>query len=211
MGIRFSRGALLSGLLIGCSTTATITHDRGPPMETRIAGGTPASILVYSEGRTYSLPRHEVRDIDHPGNVHVLVGGMLAAYGIFNVAIGFEDCERGTGFGSDAEHGGYCVGLFSPLVVGAGMVLWGLVTYVSSTAAVGDTSHAEGPLLPVDPRRSSPHPPPPAMPLPPPSRPPPPSPAAPPPPAAPPQPAPTPPLEPSPSGDAGSDAHTTPT
>jgi hypothetical protein len=150
------RHLLASALLLGCSTTATIRHDRGPPLETRIVGGTPGAILVYAQGRTYALPRHEVRDIDHPGNVHVLVGGMLAAYGIVNIAVGFERCEKAQGFENDAEYGGYCAGVFTPFILGTGMVLWGLVTYVSSTSRANDTSRAEEPVLPQDPRRLPP-------------------------------------------------------
>ena len=118
---------------MACSTTATIYRSNGMMMEGSIEGGSPDSITVApSYGAPQEVPRSDITEIDHPGNVHALVGGIVLAYGIANIAVGMEECER--------QGGAYCVGVFTPAAIGTGMLIWGLATWISSNSAADDTS-----------------------------------------------------------------------
>lgn len=130
---------LASGALSACSTTATITRLSGPPVEGDIVGGSRNSIVVTDDnGFRHAIPRSDIRDIDHPGNVHATVGGAVLAYGVLNIAVGLPECERRTD-----NQGAFCVGIFTPAVLGAGMILWGLLTHAGSVNAAEDVSMRE--------------------------------------------------------------------
>src|SRR5436190_22598247 len=71
-----------------CSTTATVQRSNGPAYEATIINSDSGAVYVRAEdGLTYRVPRAEVVDIDHPGNVLLAVGASLIAYG---VAIGYS-------------------------------------------------------------------------------------------------------------------------
>ena len=177
---------------MACSTTATIHRSNGMMMEGTIEGGSPDYIVVAPRyGRRQEVPRNEIAEIDHPGNVHALLGGIFLGYGIVNIAVGYEECQNN-------GDGAYCTGVFVPAAVGTGLLVWGLATWMGSTSSAEDMSmepRAREPapapvpaaLPPHDAVQSAPAPlaPPPAEP--PPAAPPPtsPPPAAPPPPAPP--------------------------
>lgn len=135
--------ALLAALIAcaGCSTTATIHRRSGPPVEAKILGGTPDAIVIRTWGnRGDTIPRSEILDIDHPGNVHAVAGGALTGYGAFNIAVGAPTCTNRGEFGSDAEQYAFCAGVFAPLTVGSLMLLWGWLTHDASTGAAADRS-----------------------------------------------------------------------
>ncbi|HVU01674.1 MAG TPA: hypothetical protein VHE30_07980 [Polyangiaceae bacterium] len=129
----------LACTLTACSTTATISRVSGPPVEADIVGGTPSRIIVEDEsGTRVAIPRSDIRDIDHPGNVHAVVGSGILAYGLLNIAVGLPECRS-----RDVEQVPFCTGLFAPAVVGAGMIVWGLLTHSASVDSTMDTSMPE--------------------------------------------------------------------
>jgi hypothetical protein len=66
-----------------CSSTATIRRGNGPAYEAAIASSDEQAVYVRGEnGMTYRVPRAEVVDIDHPGNIALTVGASLLAYGV---------------------------------------------------------------------------------------------------------------------------------
>jgi len=77
-----------------CSTTATITRRSDPPLEAKIVRGTPVSVIVVDGDSDRAIARDEIVDIDHPGNVSAVAGGLLSAYGLFNIAVGAPLCDE---------------------------------------------------------------------------------------------------------------------
>lgn len=123
-------------LPIGCSTTSSIQRINGPEVEGDIVGGSPDSIFVDTPGQPdYEIPRQDVASIDYPGNVHTNVGAGVLAYGALNIALGFPDCRDRT-----EQQAAFCVGVFTPAVLGAAMIVWGLVVEKGQRAGVRDMS-----------------------------------------------------------------------
>src|SRR5262245_38989812 len=132
--------AALSGSLSACSTTATIYREHGPPLEARIVGGSSDAVFVEgSDGRDFPVPRHDIHDIDHPGNVHELVGGLILAYGLANILVGYSQCNSN----DNRYPAAYCIGVFTPALIGAGMLTWGLFTHSESVDAAHDRSRRD--------------------------------------------------------------------
>jgi hypothetical protein len=200
---------LLIASLAGCSTTATIHRSDGYMLEGRIKGGTRSSIIVDPRiGERQEVPRSQVADIDHPGNVHALIGGIV--FGIGGISAG-ANCGQADGAGSDRDAD--CFYAVSIAITGAAMLGWGLYNWFGSSDAADDVSMEplsdekwRGPRRGLPPRKAPPPgelPPesgelPPAPPPPPGAVPPPPSSSAPPAPAPPPSA--SPPSEPPPGG-----------
>ena len=133
------RGIALLGLALGatagCSTTATVTRNDGTSIDGWIAGGTQDSVVVDSRtGRRSEIPRNQIRDVDHPGNVHAIIGGSVLAYGGFVIADSFPDCR------ASSEPNVECTAAFIPALVGASILAWGLVTWIGSKEAFDDRS-----------------------------------------------------------------------
>jgi len=134
-------------LTLGCSTTSTIVRTREPPLEGRIVGGSNESIFVATEaGGEYEIARSDVTDVDYPGNVHAAVGAGVLGYGVLNIALGMPGCNERTG----DEKFFYCAGVFTPAIIGAGLILWGLVVHEGQTSAFDDTSRRSD-LAPPEP------------------------------------------------------------
>jgi hypothetical protein len=137
---------LLSSLLLcGCSTTATISRINGRTLEARIQRSTPGAVVVKTEsGQEVSISRSEISDIDHPGNVAAVIGGLLSAYGAANIAVGAPQCST--------QGGAYCSGVFLPAALGVSMLAWGLGTWIGSTSAAsspeGSSSSSSARLSP---------------------------------------------------------------
>src|SRR5688572_24976207 len=114
---------LLATCSMACSTTATIHRSNGMMMEGSIEGGSPDYIVVTPRfGPRQEVPRSDIAEIDHPGNVHALLGGIFLGYGIVNIAVGMEECQNN-------GDGAYCTGVFLPAAVGTGLLVWGLTTW----------------------------------------------------------------------------------
>ena len=77
-------------------------------------------------GVEVGVPLDEIEDIDHPGNVLAIVGAAIAVYGAFNIWVGLPYCD---------SVAAYCVGVFLPAALGAGMSAWGGGVYARSHAA----------------------------------------------------------------------------
>jgi hypothetical protein len=114
---------------IGCGTTATITRVNGPQIEAKIVGGDETKLYVQnsSAGDSTSIARNDVTDIDHPGNVAALIGGVVSAYGVVNVVAGAPQCER--------KGAAYCTGVFLPAAIGLPIMMYGLYNWMDSTSA----------------------------------------------------------------------------
>lgn len=93
---RVTRTWLLLGLLAttSCSTTATfLTRSRGNA-EARIIGGDRQRLLLQLEsGAELVVDRTDVVDIDHPGNVVALLGGIVTFSGVTNLGVTAVSCR----------------------------------------------------------------------------------------------------------------------
>ena len=67
----------------GCGTTTTIHLKDGTSIEGRIKRSDQTSIYVMSEDSSelVEIERGSVKDIDHPGDIHALVGTVLGVLG----------------------------------------------------------------------------------------------------------------------------------
>lgn len=128
-------GFVATVLLAGCGTTATVSRLGSRPLDARIVGGDSASIYVETDSAKYAVPRNEITDIDHPGNVAATIGAIVTGYGIANIAAGASDCDR---YG-----GAYCAGVFLPAAIGAPVMAYGLVTWISSVSAAGERKKSD--------------------------------------------------------------------
>ncbi|MCU0698234.1 MAG: hypothetical protein MUC96_17145 [Myxococcaceae bacterium] len=131
---------MLLGLLptTGCSTTATfLTRSRGN-VEARIVGGDRQRLLLQSEsGAELVVDRTDVVDIDHPGNVVALLGGIVTFSGMTNLGVTAVSCRSAL---SNRNECTASIGLMSSfLAVGAGMLTWGLWTWLTSRSLVPST------------------------------------------------------------------------
>ncbi|MEQ8274822.1 MAG: hypothetical protein RMA76_12565 [Deltaproteobacteria bacterium] len=132
--VRSAVAFLVAHALVACGTTATVQTS------TRLYEGTIEKsdreyVLVRTGNGDERVRRLDIVDIDHPGNVHGLIGGLIAGYGLVNVGTGLDGCKAGFGRTTD-EATAFCVGLFIPLVVGTAIALWGGIVYAQSSNAL---------------------------------------------------------------------------
>ena len=133
-----SHRALVALLLTGCSTTATIHRQAGPAYEATIVDSDRDSLYVLGDdGREYVVPAEQVRDVDHPGNVLVVVGGItLGVAGL--TAIAMSNNDRGSSSSTDwavpALYG----------AIGLGLLVPGLTTWARSTGAATNVMPRRG-------------------------------------------------------------------
>ena len=93
-------------LAVGCSKTATIYLKDGTRVDGEIRRSDPSSVYVSSKDsdRVAAIYRGRVKEIDHPGNVHAIIGTTLGVVGwtaaIWGIVheVGCEGmfCERGS-------------------------------------------------------------------------------------------------------------------
>jgi len=119
-----------------------VARSTGPEVEGRIKGGSSGSLMIQDSntGAMYAIPRSEIREIDHPGNVAATLGGVATGYGLLNVMVGLEDCRNEERFSSNTEQNAFCAGLFAPLAIGAGLLIYGISVYSGSKSRAADTS-----------------------------------------------------------------------
>lgn len=68
---------------LGCGNTATLRRWNGPDVEARIAGSDERFFYLEANGSTHPVPRADVWEIDHPGDVELAVaGGMSLLFGL---------------------------------------------------------------------------------------------------------------------------------
>jgi len=94
----------------GCATTATITRINGRSTDAEIAGADRENIYVKTDAGNQPIERREITDIDHPGDTATVIGVVLAAYGVVNIAVGAKNC--------DSKGSAYCAGVFAPAAIG---------------------------------------------------------------------------------------------
>ena len=126
---------------LGCGTSAIITRKNGTD-EGRIVRSTSTSVIVDTGAGERSIPRDQITDVDHPGNVVAVIGAVLLGYGLLNIAVGASHCEE--------KGGAFCTGVFAPAVVGLGMGIWGVSVWGRSTRAVREPG-PRGPELSLAP------------------------------------------------------------
>ena len=133
------RKSLVVGMLVvgaGCSTTSTVSRISGPSVEGDIVGGSPDEIFVSNNaGGDFAIPRSDISEIDYPGNVHTLVGGIVAGYGVLNIVAGLDNCQH-----EHDNQGAVCTGVFLPAAIGVAMMTWGIIVNQGQKAAAADTS-----------------------------------------------------------------------
>jgi hypothetical protein len=107
--------------------------DGGGETPQRRAANLPPVTPVDGTGITTRIPRSEIKDIDHPGNVAATLGALLVALGVLDIVFGAPSCkDKGTAF---------CVSLFAPSVLGSGLTLYGGIVHSRSVSAAS----GEGP------------------------------------------------------------------
>ncbi len=145
-----SRAAALSVAisLAGCSTTATIHRVNGPAYEATIAQSEPTSLDVFGDdGRPYRVPREQVSEIDHPGNVLATVGAVLL--GLAGLTASVAATDRNT---SDARGTAIAVGVIYGLP-GLLMAVTGGSIWLSSKSKARALEEAPLPVVGAPPDR----------------------------------------------------------
>ncbi len=125
----------VSMLLVHCSTTATITlHDKREVSGT-ITASSKEEIQLGTDHTTTAVARSAIKDIDHPGKFHMLLGFSLFAAGIVTlIALDQRECRD-----SCAQP---ITGLALPVLAGAagaGIFFWGYSAWSDSRAALVPT------------------------------------------------------------------------
>lgn len=128
-----------------CSTTATVlTRDRRTTEASIIGGDRDVLLLRNQYGLESIVRRREVMDIDHPGNVMALLGGLLLGSAGMNLGVLGGLC-------ASRPSGASCTPIFVSMstmgAAGAGMFIWGLWAWLTSKNAVSDS--LENPPVPV--------------------------------------------------------------
>jgi hypothetical protein len=147
-------------ILAGCGSSALISTKRGYFLEGRISGGDSNSVFVESQraDSPIAIPRSEIADIDHPGNVAATIGGILGGYGVANSVVAVPTCEQAVAY-KEACY----VGTLLPLAVAIPMFIYGLVTWQRSRSAAEEMveerpfepAHSAQPAYPLLPTRPS--------------------------------------------------------
>jgi hypothetical protein len=108
--VRMLLAALLLISMAGCGSVATIKLRDSSSIEGEIVGSSNQVVSVETNDGQEQVPRQEISDIDHPGNVALTLGVLLMGYGAVNIALGAPKCgEKGAAF---------CTGVFLPAAVG---------------------------------------------------------------------------------------------
>jgi hypothetical protein len=111
--------------LAGCSTTATIHRVNGPAYEAKILQSDPTSLDVQGDdGRPYRVPREQISDIDHPGNVLATVGAALLGFAGLISYVAATDTGGGASSRDTAITVGVIYGLPGLLMAVAGGSIW---------------------------------------------------------------------------------------
>src|SRR5262245_19034272 len=86
---------LVVATFAGCCTSATIRYRVGSE-DGKIVRASRDDIYLWSDelSEPRAIPRAGIVDIDHPGNVHQLVGGLLVLYGVLNILRGVRRCDE---------------------------------------------------------------------------------------------------------------------
>ena len=98
-GFRSIALALAAILFCTCSCSASVQRRSGPPVEAWFESSDSDNLHLTSEnGEHVTVPRSDVVDIDHPGNVVLTAGIVAAALGTFLLVSASSNalCSRGS-------------------------------------------------------------------------------------------------------------------
>ena len=130
----------LNSIIIGCGTTATIIKTNGTRIETEITGSDSTSVHVGNSKSRVS--NSEIADIDHPGNVLGGFGAAITAYGLLNIltVTSMSDQEKADYLKTESweeydQKGAFYFGASLPLMIGGGMLAYGLTVWNKSKSA----------------------------------------------------------------------------
>ncbi len=126
----------LAGLLICLSacSSATIYRHNAPDLEASIVGGEADYLYVETEdGRVVRIARKNVTEIDHPGNVEAVIGGILLACAAVMVGVANTSSDPGGETALYSAGGAY--GLAGVILLADGLIAWN-----RSTTAAEDTA-----------------------------------------------------------------------
>jgi hypothetical protein len=135
--------ALVAGIVTaGCGSSASIMRTDGQSVTGRIVRSEGDTLyLQQDEIEAARMERDSVRDIDHPGNVAMVAGGLLlGTFGLMMTSGGFRD-ELVHGPHGDANMGARPVTVMFA-VPGFALLGTGLYHYVSSKRAARNFEHA---------------------------------------------------------------------
>lgn len=121
---------LISILLVGCA--ATIEREHAPSIYAPIVGSDEQALYVVSDNQTFKIDGRAIRDIDHPGNVLMVIGGTLLGMAALVLAV---PARPGTELGRNISAGFYGS-------AGLGLLVGGALPYFisrSQAAALGDS------------------------------------------------------------------------
>lgn len=176
--IAFIACSLALSLMMACAPTATITKMDGSTVEAEIIGSSSGTIEVKSEdeeSESVDIKRSEISTINHPGDIHMIAGGVTLAGGIGMMVPGFllfaeeadqnvgdnctiNTCERGDNAQETTSIVLITVGTATAMA-GIGVLLWGMNAYLTSTGNAefeeGDLSFQATPWASVDPDGST--------------------------------------------------------
>ena len=122
-------------LVTGCGNSATISRGGARSVDAVIVGGDSENIYLDGPGGSETVPRSEVTDVDHPGNVAAVLGGIVTAYGIVNIAVGTPSCEK--------QGAAFCTGVFLPAAIGLPIMTYGIATYAGSVSSMDSAPKQE--------------------------------------------------------------------
>jgi len=146
---------LTVAVLEGCSTSAAIERRSGPPIVGRIDYSDADRLYVSGDDdQRYAIDRWDVVDIDHPGKIGRVVGGITTGVGGFFLALApfARDCSS-----RDPNSGPDCWNLRAmAITVGIGYALVGLPILVRNVVVLSRSRAAAKP--PESPPRRSPLP-----------------------------------------------------
>jgi hypothetical protein len=117
--------------LAACSTSVEVTRRGGISYEGAVGASDCESVTVRSEddGSVHRIYRRDIIDIDHPGNVHALIGGWLVADSILLAVRGVHTSNQGAGL-SDRD---VTTGLsLATGLVGIPLLIYGAAVYMQS-------------------------------------------------------------------------------
>lgn len=138
---------LVAILLEGCSTSAAIERRSGPTVVGRIdRSDTNRLYVTGDDDQRYAIERWDVVDIDHPGKIGRVVGGITTGVGGFFLALApfATDCSsREPGAGPD------CWNLRAmALTIGIGYLLVGVPILVRNAIVLSRSRAAAEPVGP---------------------------------------------------------------
>jgi hypothetical protein len=139
---------LVVSALAECSTTATVSRLSGPECEANILDSDAHSLRVRdSYGRELRVPAEDVADIDHPGNVRLLIGLGLVAMSVPLIVGDLAQRTRRSDQKSEWSGMGLVIGI-PEIVTGLALAIPGWLRYRHSKRAAQAFEDAH-PILPI--------------------------------------------------------------